>query len=114
MSKGYQYEVIRGASKLGYNVAGGTSKLFSHLFNDHEDITEVVYYVDYNYFDGASLHNDARWKLKSEQISFKNFHTESGKVKNREPGKHAEITKGYKDGTILRLWNAGTASYVYK
>lgn len=113
MSRGYQYEVIRGASKLGYNITGGTTRLMTNLFKERAGISQIVYYIDYNYFDGKSLKKDQRWVFKSEQVSFKNYHVASKLVKNREPQRHAEITRGYKDGSIIQLWNAGTASYVY-
>lgn len=112
-SKGYNYEVIRGACKLGYNVVGGFSKAFTHLFKDHPEIDNIVYYIDYNYFDGKSLQANPDWLFKSENISFKNYFVSTGEVKNRNPSKHKEITQGYKDGSILKLWNAGVASYVY-
>lgn len=115
MSRKYQYEVIRGASLLNHTVVGGSSKLLFALFNSKEhDVRELVYYIDYNYFDGRSLKNDPRWELKSEQVSFKNYWVKTGEVKNREPKRHKEITEKYKTGEVLKLWNAGTATYLYK
>ena len=113
-SKGYKYEVIRGACKLGYSVVGGFSKAFKHLFADHTEFDNVIYYIDYNYFDGKSLQSNTAWKFNSEAVSFKNYFVATGEVKNRNPRKHAEITQGYAAGTILKLWNAGVAGYVYK
>lgn len=113
MSKGYKYEVIRGASKLGVTVVGGSSKLLKYI-TSLDDIDEIVYYIDYNYFNGGSLKSDDRWSFKSEQVSFKNYWVAENVVKNREPKKHAEITAKYKTGEIIQLWNAGTATYVYK
>lgn len=113
MSKGHAYEVVRGASKLGYTVVGGSSKLLSAIFNDKQ-LDDIVYYIDYNYFDGRSLKDDTRWKFISEQVSFKNYDQKTGKVLNRNPSKHREITEKYKTGEMLKLWNAGTATYVYK
>lgn len=115
MSRKYQYEVIRGASLLNHTVVGGSSKLLFALFNSKEhDVRELVYYIDYNYFDGRSLKNDPRWELKSEQVSFKNYWVKTGEVKNREPKRHKEITEKYKTGEVLKLWNAGTATYLYR
>jgi len=113
MSRKYQYEVVRGASKLGYTVVGGATKLMHALFEDKK-LTEIVYYVDYNYFDGISLAKDARWKLISESIGFKNYWVKTGKVKNREPRRHAEIKKLVETGEVLELWDAGTATYLYR
>lgn len=111
-SKGYSYEVIRGACKLGYNIVGGFSKAFKHLFADHPEIDNLVYYIDYNYFDGKSLQRQPEWRFKSEQVSFKNYFVDTGEVRNRNPGRHKEIVQGYADGSILKLWTAGVASYV--
>lgn len=108
----YEWEVIRGATKLGYTVIGGASKIFKYFIKTYNP-QNCVYYIDYNYFNGNSLKNLPNMKYIKTQPSFKNYFRETGEVKNRDPMHHKEITEGYKKGTILQIWNAGTKVYVW-
>ena len=49
-SKGYDWELIRFASKLGTHVSGGASKLLKHFRNEYHG--SVVSYADRRYSDG--------------------------------------------------------------
>lgn len=51
-------------------------------------------------------------KYVKTQLSFKNYFVKEKIVKNRDPMHHKDIVKGYEDGSILQIWNAGTKVYV--
>lgn len=108
----YEWEVIRGATKLGYTVVGGASKIFSYFVKNYNP-KNCVYYIDYNYFNGNSLKNLPKMKFIKTQPSFKNFWKKTGEVKNREPQRNAEIKELYKNGEVLQIYNAGTKVYVW-
>ena len=108
----YQWEVIRGATKLGYTVVGGASKIWNYFIKTYNP-NNCVYYIDYNYFNGSSLKNLPNMEYIKTQISFKNYFKNTNIIKNRDPGHNKEIVKGYKKGDILQIWNAGTKLYVW-
>lgn len=94
LGKGHDWEVVRGASKLGVTVVGGSDKLLSAIFNDKQ-LDSIAYTIDYTYFDVLSLLQDTTgWTQVSEQISYKNYCV--------------------KKDTESILWGAGIATYVYK
>lgn len=107
----YEYEMVRGASAPGVQVVGGASKLWKH-FVDEMRPNSVVYYIDYNYFDGKSVEK-LGGKFLTSQPGVKNYWIESGEVKNREPSRHKEVKQAIEDGKCLELWNAGTKTYVF-
>lgn len=108
----YEWEVIRGATKLGYTVVGGASKIFSYFVKTYNPMN-CVYYIDYNYFNGNSLKNLPQMRFIKTQPSFKNYWKDTGTVKNREPQRNKEITELYKTGKVLQIFNAGTKVYVW-
>ncbi len=106
----YEYELIRGASLLGYSIIGGSSKLWS-LFIKEINPESVVYYVDYNYFDGKSLkYLKPEFKYISHSLSFWNYNKQTGEVKNRQPMRNKELTNNL---NIFKIYGAGTKTYVY-
>ncbi len=106
----YEYELIRGASLLGYSVIGGSSKLWS-LFIKEINPKSVVYYVDYNYFDGNSLkYLKPEFKYIKHSLSFWNYDRTKNQIKNRQPEKHKEVIN---NENILQIYGAGTKTYVY-
>lgn len=107
----YEWEVIRGATKLGYNIVGGASKIWKYFINTYKP-NSCVYYIDYNYFNGNSLPYLGLTYIKT-QPSFKNYFVDLDVVKNRDPIHNKQIQEGYKNGTIIQLWNAGTKVYLY-
>lgn len=107
----YEWEVIRGATELGYTVIGGASKIWKYFIKTYNP-QSIVYYIDYNYFNGNSLPYLGLTFVKT-QPSFKNYFKATGEVKNRDPMHHKDIIKGYEDGSILQIWNAGTKVYVW-
>ena len=109
----YEWEVIRGATKLGYTVVGGASKIWKYFIETYNP-KSCVYYIDYNYFNGNSLKNLPNMTYIKTQPSFKNFWVKSGEVKNREPHRNAEIQKLYKSGDVIPIYNAGTKVYVWE
>ena len=110
--KKYQYEMVRGASAPGVQVVGGASKLWKHFVQEMKP-KSVVYYIDFNYFDGRSVEK-LGGKLVGSQPGVKNYWVETGEVKNREPRRHREIQELIKDGKVLELWNAGTKTYSFE
>lgn len=110
----YEWEVIRGATKLGYTVVGGASKIWKY-FKDNYNPKSCVYYVDYNYFNGNSIfHLDDNFKLIKIQPSFKNWWVNENLIKNREPKKNKEIKELKKEGLVIPIYNAGTKVYVWE
>lgn len=111
----YQYEIIRGATKLGFNIVGGASKLWKYII-DKLNPDNIVYYIDYNYFNGNSLeHLNYKGSMNyiKTTISFKNYFKKTNQVKNRQPTKHKEIKELYEKGEVLKIYNAGVKSYVW-
>lgn len=110
----YEWEVIRGATKLGYNVIGGASKIWKY-FKENYNPQSCVYYVDYNYFNGSSiLYLDSNFKFIKNQPSFKNWWIKTNEIKNRDPLHHKEIKELEKEGLIIPIYNAGTKVYVWE
>lgn len=107
----YEYEMVRGASAPGVQVVGGASKLWKH-FVDTLHPNSVVYYIDYNYFDGKSVEK-LGGRLVISQPGVKNYWIKTGEVKNREPARHLEVRQSIAKGECLELWNAGTKTYVF-
>ena len=107
----YEYEMVRGASAPGVQVVGGASKLWKH-FVDTLHPNSVVYYIDYNYFDGRSVEK-LGGKFITSQPGVKNYWVKTEEVKNREPARHAEVRQAIENGECLELWNAGTKTYVF-
>lgn len=109
----YEWEVIRGATKLGYTIVGGASKIWKY-FKETYNPNSCVYYVDYNYFNGNSIKNLDNFELVDTQFSFKNYFVNEGKVKNRDPIHHSEIKQLEEQGLVYPIYNAGTKVYVWK
>lgn len=107
----YKWEVIRGATKLGYTVVGGASKIWKY-FIDNYNPQSCVYYVDYNYFNGNSLPYLGLQYITT-QSSFKNLWVETSEVRNREPSRHKEIKELQEKGLVIPVYNAGTKVYTY-
>lgn len=108
----YEWEVIRGATKLGYTVVGGASKIWKYFLNTYKP-KNCVYYIDYNYFNGNSLPY-LGLKYLTTQVSFKNWWVKEQAIKNRQPSKNKEISEKYKTGEVLQIYNAGTKVYLWE
>lgn len=109
----YEWEVIRGATKLGYNVIGGASKIWKY-FKENYNPQSCVYYIDYNYFNGSSILNlDSNFKFIKTQPGFKNWYVEENVIKNRDPKNHSKIKELEKEGKIIPIYNSGTKVYEY-
>lgn len=61
-SRGYDFELIRFASKLGIHVVGGASKLLKHFSKSHSG--SIVSYADRRYSDG-NLYKKLGFSLKN-------------------------------------------------
>ncbi len=108
----YEWEVIRGATKLNTTIVGGASKLFKYFIKNY-DPSNCVYYIDYNYFNGNSLEHIENMEYIKSQVSFKNLFLSNGEVKNRQPGRYKEIKELEKQKLVTRIYNAGTKVYVW-
>jgi len=109
----YEWEVLRGATKLGYVVVGGVSKIWNYFINTYAP-ESCVYYIDYNYFNGQSLNYLSGMKYVETQQSFKNWWVNEDVVKNREPSKHKEIKELQLLGKVVPIYNAGIKVYLWK
>ena len=109
----YEWEVIRGATKLGCSVIGGASKIWKYFKNNYNP-QSCVYYVDYNYFNGQSIQYLDNFKFIKTQPSFKNWWRTENKIKNRDPLHHKEIKELEKEGLVIPIYNAGTKVYVWE
>ena len=109
----YEWEVIRGATKLGYTVVGGASKIWKYFIENYKP-SSCVYYVDYNYFNGNSLKQLPNMKYIKTQPSFKNYFIKDKIIKNRNPMKNNEIKELYETGECIPIYNAGTKVYVWE
>lgn len=109
----YEWEVIRGATKLGYTVIGGASKIWKYFIDTYKP-KSCVYYIDYNYFNGNSLKNLPKMKFIKTQLSFKNYYKKENIVRNRNPKKHKEIKELEDQNLVIPIYNAGTKVYVYE
>ena len=116
--KSPSYEIIRGATKLGYTVVGGASKLWKYIINKWNDLP-ILYYIDYNYFNGSSMSSLKGLKFVKTTLSFKNYwvkHWKTGEeniIKNREPMYHKQVMKAQAENLGWPIYNAGTKTYIY-
>lgn len=116
--KSPSYEIIRGATKLGYTVVGGASKLWNYITAKWNDLP-ILYYIDYNYFNGGSMSSLKGLQFATTTSSFKNFwirHWRTGEenvIKNREPMYHHQVMQAQAEGWGWPIYNAGTKTYIY-
>lgn len=127
----YDCEIARGACRLGYSVVGGASKLWKAILDyaKEKGFQSIVYYVDRNYYDGKSLGFLENTEFVQEMHGFWNYWTKDDKMKNREPTRHKEIVRKYKEtnellesgvnvenvrnaDSLLQIWNIGTKTFV--
>lgn len=112
LARGQQeLEVIRGATKLNTRVVGGASRLWKHLLREYKP-KSVVYYIDYNYFNGNSLPYLGLEFVKA-QPGVKNYFVSERVVKNRQPSKNKEIRELVEQGKVWEIWNAGVKKYIW-
>lgn len=118
----YDAEITRGASKLGYSIIGGASKLWNYIINYYKDknldnkpgrINSIVYYVNLNYYNGSSMSFLKGNKFITNRSSFWNYWVDEKVLKNREPSRHREIKKLEQEGKVLVVGNAGTQVNVW-
>lgn len=109
----YEYEVIRGATKLNINVVGGATKIWKY-FIDKYNPSSCVYYVDYNYFNGSSVSKIPGMEFIKIQRSYKNYNKITKEVFARNPSKNREIQKLYKENIVYKIYNAGVKVYLWK
>lgn len=108
----YEWEVIRGATKIGTTVVGGASRIWNYFVENYKPHS-CVYYVDYNYFNGNSVEK-LGFKYVVSQPSFKNYWVSDSTIRNRDPRRHAEVLELEKQGLVIPIYNAGTKVYIYE
>ena len=108
----YDAEIIRGASKLGYSVIGGASKLWSYIIKN-TDYNSIVYYVDLNLYNGCGIKYLNDIKFLSENISYKNYFHKTNDLKSRNPTTHKEISNLKNLGEVWQIYDAGTQVNVW-
>ena len=110
----YDMEIARGACRLGWSIGGGATKLWKAIIEDNPGVASIVYYVDLNHYNGSGVGGLPGTAFVKTQPGFWNWHTQEATMRNRDPQRHAEITAGYRDGSILPVYNAGTAVYLWR
>lgn len=108
----FEWEMVRGASAPGVQVVGGATRLWRHFVKEIRP-KSVVYYVDFNYFDGVSVEK-LGGVYKGHTQSYKNYWVHKGVVKNREPRRHKEVAAAEKRGEVYKIWNAGVLRYEFQ
>ena len=118
----YDAEITRGACKLGYTVVGGASKIWKAILNYYSNrglketdrpLQSIVYYVDKNYYNGASMTFLKNVVHIKDQPSFWNYFVDVKQLKNRDPKNHSEIKKLEQEGRVLVVGNSGTSVNVW-
>ena len=114
----YDYEIVRGACKLGYHIIGGSSKLWKYIITEYAPNKSIVYYVDLNYYNGRSLDKLCEqfkdMKYVTSKCSFKNWFIEEQTMRNRNPIHHKELKQLIADGLVKTCYDAGSLVYVYE
>ena len=108
----YEWEVIRGATKLNYRVIGGASKIWKYFIRNYSP-KNCVYYVDFNYFNGGSL-PFLNTKYIKTNPGVKNYFVETGQIKNRDPIHHHLVKQLIQENKVWEIWNAGTKVYLWE
>lgn len=129
----YSCEIARGACKLGYQVIGGASKLWSYIIRSNPDYHSIVYYCDRREYDQRSighLMDSPKMKdlgevhmlkggssfmnywINDTYIGDKLWH-KAGDYKNREPAKHSLVMKAMRDGNCICVKNPGSYTNIF-
>ena len=117
-----EFELLRFCNKLGYNVIGGASKLFSHFLEDYNEILEVISYADRRWSIG-NLYDKLGFSLeKITNINY--YYVNQGVRYNRiRFQKHKLIKEGFDSNkseheimlerNIYRIYDCGNLKYKY-
>lgn len=76
-NKNYEYELVRFANKMGYQVIGGASKLLKHFIKFYNP-KSIITYADKRFSDGTFYEKIGFEKLKDSQPSYWYFKGTSG------------------------------------
>ena len=111
--KNYEYEWIRGIQLPGYQVIGGTSKLFSYFINNYQP-KSIICYSDFNKFSGNSYKNCGFIldKITTPDIWFNEL--VGLKRINRQPSKHQLTKQLVESGDLLEMHGAGNMKWVWR
>ena len=74
----YEYELLRLCTKFGYNIIGGTQKLFAHFINDYNP-TSIISYCDESKFTG-SIYSKLGFTLKNKPTPSKHWYKHKGNL----------------------------------
>ena len=111
--KNYEYEWIRGVQLPGYQIIGGTSKLFKYFINNYNP-ESIICYSDFNKFSGNSYKNCGFTldKITTPDMWFNEIN--GLKRINRQPSKH-QLTKSLvESGDLLEMHGAGNMKWVWR
>ena len=111
--KNYEYEWIRGVQLPGYQIVGGTSKLFKYFINNYNP-TSIICYSDFNKFSGNSYKN-CGFNLDKITTPDMWFNEINGlKRINRQPSKHQLTKQLVESGDLLEMHGAGNMKWVWR
>ena len=111
--KNYEYEWIRGIQLPGYQIIGGTSKLFSYFIKNYNP-SSIICYSDFNKFSGNSYKNCGFIldKITTPDMWFNEIN--GLKRINRQPSKHQLTKKLVESGDLLEIHGAGNMKWVWR
>jgi hypothetical protein len=102
-TRGSDYEISRICHKLGYQVAGGFSKLVAHCLRQH-NINLLTTFIDQRYGTGEYL-KDLKFEFVSCSPSFRWTNSKECLHRMQFPG-----NTGYDHG-YAKIWDCGQARY---
>ena len=111
--KNYEYEWIRGVQLPGYQIVGGTSKLFKYFIKNYQP-KSIICYSDFNKFSGNSYKNCGFTldKITTPDMWFNEIN--GLKRINRQPSKHQLTKQLVESGDLLEMHGAGNMKWVWR
>ena len=110
--KNYEDEWIRGVQLPGYQIVGGTSKLFKYFIKNYNP-ESIICYSDFNKFTGNSYKN-CGFILDKITTPDMWFIGDGLKRINRQPSKHQLTKKLVESGDLLEMHGAGNMKWVWR
>lgn len=107
----YEWEVKRAATKRGYQVVGGASRIWKH-FMDKYSPKSCVFYVDRDHYDGHSLEG-LGFKFVKNNPHQKIYLKDENKITGRQPSKNKEIKELISKNKAWEIWTSGVGVYAW-
>lgn len=122
------YEILRSCSKVGYNVIGGFSKLFSYFCKNHTSSGDrILSYCDASIYNGISYHKSGfemmgftppsyryfqkNWRYMLEDRMKYQKHKLKNILENYDPNKSE--WDNMKENGYDRIWDCGNSKWVF-